>query len=519
MLFNSYAFIFLFLPLTFAGFFLLARMSHVMAAGWLAAASLFFYGWWNPLYVGLLMVSIVCNYVAGGRIARAAAAARHHDKKWLTILAVAANLALLGYYKYSNFFLSNAAPLMGFSPPQVEIILPLGISFFTFTQIAFLIDTYKGKVQEYRFAHYCLFVTYFPHLIAGPILHHAEMMPQFARRETYRMQAENIAVGLTIFFIGLFKKVILADGIAPYVAPLYALPDAGVAPTFLEAWCGALAYTFQLYFDFSGYSDMAVGLSLMFGVRLPINFHSPYKAVNIIEFWRRWHITLSRFLRDYVYVPLGGNRNGAVRRYINLLLTMLLGGLWHGAGWTFVLWGALHGVYLCVNHGWRAVRTALGYKGTRSTAWGRSFACAITFIAVVVGWVIFRADSLSAASKMLSGMAGFNGFALPDHWLGKWGEFGQWLASSGVAFSDSRGLVTAGLVNWIAILLAIVWFAPNTQQIMARFKPALLLPRDMAAARRLAWRPTVAMGLLVAAAAFVSIVNLHRQSEFLYFQF
>ncbi len=514
MLFNSHIFIFLFLPLAFALFFLFARTSHLLAAGWLAVASLFFYGWWNPAYVALLLASIVFNYFAGMVIARAQA----RKNAWL-ITAVTANLLLLGYYKYSNFFLTNAAALAGYAPPQADIILPLGISFFTFTQIAFLVDTYQGKVKEYNFVHYGLFVTYFPHLIAGPILHHAEMMPQFARAATYRVQAGNVAVGLTIFFIGLFKKVMLADGIAPYVAPLFSLPGAGVAPTFLESWCGALAYTFQLYFDFSGYSDMAVGLSLLFGVRLPINFHSPYQAVNIIDFWRRWHITLSRFLRDYLYVPLGGNRKGPARRYLNLLMTMLLGGLWHGAGWTFVLWGLLHGLYLCVNHAWHTLRASLGHDIQRSTQWGRALACCVTFAAVVAGWVVFRADSISSAAALLRGMAGLNGFALPDQWLAKWGALGQWLAASGVPFSDSRGLVSRGLVTWIVILLAVVWFAPNTQQIMARFEPALLIPRGMAPARRLAWRPSMAFGLLTAVLAFAAIVNLHRQSEFLYFQF
>jgi D-alanyl-lipoteichoic acid acyltransferase DltB (MBOAT superfamily) len=514
VLFNSHIFIFVFLPLAFVLFFLFARISHLLAAAWLAAASLFFYGWWNPAYVALLLASIVFNYFAGLRIARAAV----RKKAWL-IAAVTANLCLLGYYKYSNFFLTNAAALIGAAPPQADLILPLGISFFTFTQIAFLVDTYQGKVKEYNFVHYGLFVTYFPHLIAGPILHHAEMMPQFARAATYRMQASNVAVGLTIFFIGLFKKVMLADGIAPYVGPLFNLPGAGVAPTFLEAWCGALAYTFQLYFDFSGYSDMAVGLSLLFGVKLPINFHSPYKAVNIIDFWRRWHITLSRFLRDYLYVPLGGNRKGPARRYTNLLITMLLGGLWHGAGWTFVLWGLLHGLYLCVNHAWHALRASLGLDRRPSSAWGRALACAVTFAAVVAGWVIFRADSVSSATAMLRGMAGMNGFELPDQWLAKWGALGQWLVASGVPFSDARGLVSRGLVTWIVILLAVVWLAPNTQQIMAKFEPALLIPADMASAKRLAWRPNVAFALLTAAVAFAAIVNLHRQSEFLYFQF
>jgi D-alanyl-lipoteichoic acid acyltransferase DltB (MBOAT superfamily) len=519
MLFNSTIFIFVFLPLTFAVFFLLARVSHVMAAGWLAAASLFFYGWWNPAYVGLLMASVVFNYYAGMRIARAVADAREQRKKWLTIFAVAANLALLGYYKYSNFFLANAAAVIGFAPPQADIILPLGISFFTFTQIAFLVDTFNGKVKEYRFVHYCLFVTYFPHLIAGPILHHAEMMPQFARDSTYRMRAENIAVGLTIFFIGLFKKVILADGIAPYVAPLYGLPGAGVAPVFTEAWCGVLAYSLQLYFDFSGYSDMAIGLSRLFGVQLPLNFHSPYKAVNIAELWNRWHMTLSRFLRDYVFVPLGGQRKSAWRRYSSVMITLFLCGLWHGAGWTYIVFGILHGVFLSVNQWWRMLRKRMGQDRKHPTRLGTVAAVLLTFAAWLVGLAFFRADSVPHALQMVCGMMGLNGFALPDQWLAKWGAFGQWLASGGVAFSDARGLVTAGLVNWIIILLAIAWFAPNTQQIMARFNPALLIPRDMAAARRLAWRPTAAFGLLVAALAFASIVNLHRHSEFLYFQF
>ena len=518
MLFNSHTFIFFFLPLTFALFFLLARTSHLLAAGWLAAASLFFYGWWNPAYVALLLLSIVFNYCAGMVIARVAAT-NPGRKQVYAIIAVASNLFLLGYYKYSNFFLSNTAALMGFTPPHVEIILPLGISFFTFTQIAFLVDTFKGKVKEYNFVHYCLFVTYFPHLIAGPILHHAEMMPQFARASTYRVRAGNIAVGLTIFFIGLFKKVILADGIAPFVAPLYALPGAGVPPTFIEAWCAVLAYSLQLYFDFSGYSDMAIGLSRMFGVRLPLNFHSPYKAVNIAELWNRWHMTLSRFLRDYVFVPLGGRRKSAWRRYFSMMITMFLCGLWHGAGWTYIVFGLLHGVYLCVNQGWRMLRKRLGQNRKHPTRLGAVAAILLTFVAWLIGLAFFRSDSVPHALQIINGMCGLHGLALPDQWLAKWGAIGQWLAVSGVSFSDSRGLVTAGLINWIIILLAIVWFAPNTQQIMARFDPALLIPRDMTPAKRLAWQPSVAFGLLAAAVAFVSIVNLHRQSEFLYFQF
>ena len=518
MLFNSHAFIFVFLPLTLALFFLFARTSHMLAAGWLAVASLFFYGWWNPAYVTLLLLSIVFNYFAGMAIARVAPADTA-KRKALAIAAVAANLLLLGYYKYSNFFLANAAGLIGVAPPQAEIILPLGISFFTFTQIAFLVDTYQGKVKEYNFVHYCLFVTYFPHLIAGPILHHAEMMPQFARASTYRMQAENVAVGLTIFFIGLFKKVILADGIAPYVAPLFALPGAGTPPTLIEAWCAVLAYALQLYFDFSGYSDMAIGLSRMFGVILPLNFHSPYKAANIAELWNRWHMTLSRFLRDYVFVPLGGKRKSAWRRYASVMVTMFLCGLWHGAGWTYIVFGILHGVYLCVNQWWRMLRKRLGQDRKHPTRLGTAAAIGLTFVAWLVGLAFFRADSVPHALQIVGGMGGLHGLAVPDHWLAKWGAVGAWLSLNGVSFANSRGLVSGGLINWIVILLAIAWFAPNTQQIMARFNPALLIPRDMSAARGLLWRPGVAAGLVAAAVAFAAIVNLHRQSEFLYFQF
>ncbi|HET7832180.1 MAG TPA: MBOAT family O-acyltransferase, partial [Gallionella sp.] len=362
MLFNSYVFIFLFLPVVMLGFFQLARISHAFAAGWLALASLLFYGYWNPAYVGLLLASIIGNYAFGLRIAKLNIRSEEQvgHRKLLLAIAVLSNLLLLGYYKYANFFATSVNSIAGTHCSLGEIILPLGISFFTFTQIAFLVDTYQGKVKEYNFIHYVLFVTYFPHLIAGPVLHHKEMMPQFAHASTYRFNYENIAVGLTIFLIGLFKKVVIADGIAYYVPTVFDAPALGIHLTFVEAWGGALCFALQLYFDFSGYSDMAIGLSRMFGVTLPLNFHSPYQAVNIIDFWRRWHMTLSRFLRDYLYSPLGGNRRGKVRRYLNLWLVMLLGGLWHGAGWTFVIWGGLHGIYLVITHAWQSLRRMVG---------------------------------------------------------------------------------------------------------------------------------------------------------------
>ena len=374
-------------------------------------------------------------------------------------------------------------------------------------------------MKEYNFVHYALFVTYFPHLVAGPILHHKEMMPQFAERETYRFSYENLAVGSTIFIIGLFKKVVLADGIAVYVGPVFGAPAGGIQLTFLEAWAGALCYCLQLYFDFSGYSDMAIGLSRMFGVVLPLNFHSPYKAVNIIEFWRRWHMTLSRFLRDYLYIFLGGNRKGAVRRYVNLLLTMLLGGLWHGAGWTFVIWGALHGTFLAINHSWQALRRALGQDPEQPlSGFAHVFSVIITFLVVTVAWVFFRSDNVESAIAIIKAMVGLNGFNLPGAWLAQWGAFGDWLITLGVGYSDGKTLVSTGAINWIWILLVVVWLAPNTQQIMKHYKPALKIPVDTPAIR-LAWQPTRPWLVIHFTIAIWAITAISQLSPFLYFQF
>ncbi|MBI3433453.1 MAG: MBOAT family protein [Hydrogenophilales bacterium] len=490
MLFNSYPFLFLFLPIAFLGFFQIGRYSRPLAALWLFAASLFFYGWWNPAYVGLLLGSVFFNYAIGVALSREHARGNERRQKWILGLGIAADLCLLGYYKYANFFVENANVALGMGWQIEPIILPLGISFFTFTQIAFLVDAYRGEVKETNFIHYGLFVTYFPHLIAGPVLHHKEMMPQFAHPATYRVNWENLSVGLSIFSIGLFKKVVLADGIAPSASHVFATAADGGSVALLEAWAGALAYSLQLYFDFSGYSDMAIGLSRLFGVKLPLNFHSPYKAVNIIEFWRRWHMTLSRFLRDYLYFPLGGNRKGPARRYLNLMATMLLGGLWHGAGWTFVIWGALHGLYLAINHGWHQIRTRMGHDLKRSTRLGRVVGMSLTFLVVVIGWVFFRADNLAAALAILRGMAGLN---------------------ADLAGNDARADF-----GWVAALWALAWLAPNTQQIMAAFRPAL---GEVSYSGRLCWRPNAPWLLGIAVGLLYTVTEMGKVSEFLYFQF
>jgi len=483
-----------------------------LAALWLTAASLFFYGWWDVRFVGLLFGSIVFNYGAGYIIGHKFLS----RPKLLLAFAIVTNLILLGYFKYSNFFIENLNHLAGTALMTSEFILPLGISFFTFTQIAFLVDTYQGKVKEYNFLHYTLFVTYFPHLIAGPVLHHKEMMPQFAKPSSYRFSYQNVLVGLTIFFIGLFKKVVAADGIAKYVGPVFAAHNAGLELTFWDAWGGALCYTLQLYFDFSGYSDMAIGLSRLFGITLPLNFHSPYKSANIIEFWRRWHMSLSHFLRDYLYIPLGGNRKGNVRRHLNLLITMLLGGLWHGAGWTYVLWGGLHGCYLVINHGWQQLHKRYWHKPPSKAV--HALSVLTTFLAVVVAWVVFRADNLNTAAAILKAMAGMNSLVLPDVWLTKFGAFGQWLSQQGVHFGNTKALVKSSAIQWIIVSLLVVWIAPNTQQMMANFKPALNLPEDNSATRLL-WQPSYPWLVASIVCAVASILFISEISEFIYFQF
>jgi len=451
MLFNSFAFIFLFMPLTLAGYRLFRR--HGVA--WLAICSMFFYAWWDWRFLPLLLLSISVNYCAG----RAICGLSGSGRTAMLATALALNLSLLVWFKYATF-------LFGIHP---GLPLPIGISFFTFTQIAFLVDCWQGKAREPHFAPYSLFVSYFPHLVAGPVLHHAEMMPQF--RNGRALKSEDLALGLTIFALGLAKKVLVADNIAPLANPIF---GAGASPQFLDAWIGTLAYSMQLYFDFSGYSDMAIGLSRLFGVRLPENFDSPYQARNISDFWRRWHMTLSRFLRDYLYIPLGGNRHGEWRRRCNLMLTMVLGGAWHGAGWTFIAWGTLHGIYLVLQQ---------RFGGGRPAWWARP----LTFVAVLLAWVPFRAPDLASALDIWAGMAGLHGMGLPRA-LG--GPGLRWISIGGI-----------GLPLLLAAAVA-AWLAPNTRQLVERY-----------------WNGTLRHAGAVAAVLLACVFSMNRPAEFLYFQF
>ncbi len=399
MLFNSQVFILLFLPLALAGFLALwSRNLPRAATAWVVLASLFFYGYWNPNYVLLLVGSVLFNFALG----RYLSGSRHGRRRLgALVLGITANLALIGYYKYANFFVDSVNGMTGNGWQLESIALPLAISFFTFQQISYLVDAWRRQTHEYGFLSYAMFVTFFPQLIAGPIVRHDQIIHQFALNPLREEFYENISKGLTLFTVGLFKKVVLADRFAALATPIFDDALGGGAVGLTQGWLASSAYTLQLYFDFSGYSDMAIGLCLMFGYRIPLNFNIPYRATSIREFWQRWHMTLSHFLRDYLYIPMGGNRLGPSHQVAAVLVTMLLGGLWHGAGWTFVIWGGLHGLALAINQLWNRA----GLKMPAVVGW------LLTLLFVMLAWVLFRAESFPAAWEIIQGMFGFNGLS------------------------------------------------------------------------------------------------------------
>jgi len=485
MLFNSYEYILAFLPLTFFIYFYLnAKRLTYAARGFLVFASLFFYSWWNPAYLPLILGSMLFNFLVGSSLGRATATPVFSRKSLLTI-GVIANLGLLGWFKYSNFLVENLNLAFNAGITPINLVLPLAISFFTFQQIAYLVDSYRGLTREYDFLNYAVFVAFFPQLIAGPIVHHKEMMPQFASIRAKVINYPNIAAGLFIFTIGLFKKVVIADYFATIATPGF---DEAVLLTFFEAWATTLSYTFQLYFDFSGYSDMAIGAALLFNIRLPFNFNSPYKATSIRDFWRRWHITLSRFLRDYIYIPLGGNRVSEFVTARNLLVTFLLGGIWHGAGWTFICWGLLHGAALVVQRGWEMT-------GLRLHTW---LAWLTTFVFLNFTWVFFRARDWASAEKVLHGMVGGNGVVFSNEFLEI--DSLQLLADK---HPELFGTLMFGSTPWFMLLLAlgIVLGLRNSQAYMQTFRPG--------------WPVLVAL----AGVFFYTLLNMSKVSEFLYFNF
>lgn len=489
MLFNSYLFIFVFLPITLIVYYFLGQIQKTrFAMTWLVLTSLFFYGWWKPEYLILITISISLNYFIGFHLYK-------NKSKKLLYSGVLLNLSLLGYFKYANFFVDNFNILTNSGITLSKIALPLAISFFTFQQIAFLVDTYRDGANRVNFLDYSLFVTFFPQLVAGPIVHHSEMMPQFTSNRI-NIDFRNLIIGGSIFVLGLFKKVVLADSIAPYSNAVFTSASLANPIGFLEAWAGALSYTFQLYFDFSGYTDMALGVARMFGIILPLNFFSPYKSSNIIEFWRTWHMTLSRFLKDYLYIPLGGNRLGEARRYYNLMLTMLLGGLWHGAGWNFVIWGGLHGLFLSINHKWQQLINGK-YAGNILY---KFFAIGLTFSCVTIAWVFFRAEKSSSAIAMIQSMLGMNGIKSKVN--STFGSFGE----NGTLFG----------LSLLLIMTVIVFLLPNTQQFFKKYKPCL---EDNFKPGRWAWSPKWQYAIFMSIVSALAFFGLTQYSEFLYFNF
>ena len=482
MLFNSYEFIFAFLPITFIIYFYLNHKERTnLSQIFLVLSSLFFYSWWNIAYLPIILVSMGFNYKIGTLLLKESI-----YKKNIIILGIFLNLSLLGYFKYRDFFIENINLIFSTEAELLHLALPLAISFFTFQQISYLIDSYRGETKKYNFLNYALFVTFFPQLIAGPIVHHSEMMPQFAKKNNKTIHYRNVTMGLFIFNIGLFKKIIIADTFAVWATNGF---DVATTLNLLEAWTTSLSYTFQLYFDFSGYTDMAIGIALLFNIRLPINFNSPYKAINIQEFWRRWHITLSRFLKDYIYIPLGGNRKGEFRTYRNLMATFILGGLWHGAGWTFIFWGFLHGLALSIHRIWSRM-------GCKLWSWLGWF---ITFNFINISWIFFRAKEWDDAIKVLSSMFSLKHIVLPTflesklQFLGQYNiEFGNFLTSVG----GKRETLL-----WLFFAFIIILRFKNSIEKLESFKL------------------NYKTALFSATAFTLSVIYLNKVSEFLYFNF
>ena len=489
MLFNSFEFMLLFLPITLVVYFLLLRKHLTIAArSWLLFASLFFYSWWDIKYLPLILGSILFNYTIGGLLAEYDASAKKPvSKKSIFLAGIIANIALLCWFKYMDFFIGTTNGLLGTQLPLLKIVLPLGISFFTITQIAFLVDAYEGLVEERNLLNYALFVTFFPHLLAGPILHHSEMMPQFERLRNKVLNWKNLYLGLTLFFLGLFKKVILADTFSAWASAGF---DTTQPLTLIPAWLTSLSYTFQLYFDFSGYSDMALGVGWMFNISLPINFNSPYKATGMIDFWKRWHITLTNFVTTYLYTPIL-RAFGSItftNSLVAIFLAMLISGFWHGAGWNFIVWGGMHGAGLVVNHYWKK-------KKHKMPAW---LGWLITFNFVNISFVFFRAKSLEGAGQILGGMAGMNGIMLHRS-LGKF----TWLQDMGITFGKWLDAIKGNDETWVMAIVAliIVAFLKNSMEIISRVRPS--------------WGWLV----LLLVVSFWSLLDMSKVSEFLYFQF
>jgi alginate O-acetyltransferase complex protein AlgI len=544
MLFNSAEFLFAFLPAAVLGFYLLGRFSRMSAIRWLIVVSLAFYGWWRPLNVLIISPSIIINFALASVLLRLNQNKNsRRASKAVLILGVLFNVLFLGIFKYTDFVAGTINDVFGTNLILRHIVLPLGISFITFQKIAFLIDVQAGRVKSFTFQDYCTFVLFFPQLIAGPIVHYREMMPQF-QTAPCRFDRENVAVGLTLLLFGLFKKVVLADKMAPLVAPIYEHAASGAHISFVIAWMAAIGFTLQIYFDFSGYTDMALGLARFFGIKLPPNFNSPLRASSIIDFWLRWHMTLTRFLTAYLYNPLVlsltrrrlakgrpgfGGRNTTASAFISLLmvptvLTMCISGLWHGAGYGFVVWGLLNGLYIAINHGWRLAAARLWSDRRSYDRFMKPTGQLVTFITVSATMIFFRAPTIKSAVDLVNGIVGLNGLGLPQDLLGRLGPLMRVFNHIGVVGEawNSHDFISTG--EWICLLLFIALALPNTLQILSRYEPALGVKslstrRTIGKIRFWEWAPSVAWAVAMSAIGAIAIISMGGPSEFLYWQF
>lgn len=507
MLFHEPVFLFGFLPFfLLLGFIIFKSINLSLILLFLSASSLIFYGYWNPNYLPLLCLSIIFNYFLGFKLCQIKL---FKVKRIYLFLGIFINLLFLGFFKYTNMILETISRFYDHNIDNLNIDLPLGISFFTFLQIAYIVDMSKNNRNRYDFLSYFLFVSYFPHLIAGPLVHHNQLIPQF--KKIKKITTHNFSVGLVIFLIGLFKKIIIAEKIAPWSDNLFAGAALSITPTFIDSWIGVLSFSLQIYFDFSAYSDMAIGLSKMIGILLPVNFNSPYKAFSIIDFWKRWHITLSSFLKNYLYFPLGGSRKGELKQYYNIFIVMFFAGLWHGASWLFVLWGILHGILIIINH---LINKLFIFK------FHRFISIPFTFLIISILWVPFRAENFMAMKLILKGLSGLNGFTLPFYYKEK---FPLLLNKLNFINFEYGSLYVYGGFNQtliIIFLIITIWFFPNTQEITSKFNPVIekISPFHI---KILSFKFNPLMGLMCGIIfTYLLIISIEGKSgEFIYFQF
>lgn len=506
MAFNSTYYLFLFLPSVFAMYFFLNKI-HLVTMGmkFLVIASLFYYGYSNPNYLGLIICSMVINFLIGNIALNGSNKFSKSDnlsesmRKFSLVIGLLFNIGMLAYFKYIDFFIENYNWVLETETPKSSIILPLAISYFTFQQITYLVDSYHKNIQENNFITYCLFVTFFPQLVMGPIVRYREMMPQLKRIRNKLLNWRNLSLGIYVISIGLFKKMVIADTFALWANIGF---NANTALSFFDAWGTSLCYTFQLYYDFSGYTDMAVGSALLFNIHIPINFNSPYQAFDIQDFWRRWHITLSNWLRDYLYIPLGGNRKGKIRTYVNLIITFLLGGLWHGAGWTFIVWGGLHGIALAIHRLWKR----LGFKMPALFGWF------FTFMFVNVAWVFFRANTCADAIKVLTGMIGVNGVKVSVGFVNLYNYINPWSVIKLTTDGVEDILMSIYTIEFLILFGLIAFLLPNTMQMIQYVKYD----------GKFVFKPTLKHALLFAFLTYKSLMMFmgdNTPSEFLYYQF